>query len=300
MLLAIDVGNTQTVIGLFVSAGTPGPNRSEGGDEPTFAPARGTSAAGAPGELADLLHHWRLATVTERTADEYALLVTELLRLVGLEFTAAPAEGGVGGMVVSSSVPEVTSSIREMAHVWFDVPLVVVEPGIRTGMPILYDNPKDVGADRVANAVGAIDLYGGPAIVVDMGTATTFDAISAAGEYLGGAITPGIAISMEALFEHAAALRRVELVEPRNVIGKSTVESIQSGAIYGYTGLVDAMCRRIAGELGPSAIIATGGLAGLVTPLSEMIQHHEPWLTLHGLRLVFERNVAHDGSGREM
>ena len=209
----------------------------------------------------EILHHWRLATIAERTADKYALLVTELLRLVGIEFTA-PGDGGVDGMVVSSSVPEVTSAIREMAHTWFKVPLVVVEPGIRTGMPILYDNPKDVGADRVANAVGAIDLYGGPAIVVDLGTATTFDAISAAGEYLGGAITPGIAISMEALFAHAAALRRVELVEPRNVIGKSTVESIQSGAIYGYTGLVDSMCRRIVAELGPSAIIATGGLAG--------------------------------------
>jgi type III pantothenate kinase len=299
MLLALDVGNTQTVIGLFGSDRGPGSDRSDnGGGEPRSAPAHRVSEAAGPGELADLLHHWRLATVAERTADEHALLITELLRLVGLEFTAPP-DGGVGGMVVSSSVPEVTSAIREMAHVWFDVPLVVVEPGIRTGMPILYDNPKDVGADRVANAVGAIDLYGGPAIVVDMGTATTFDAISGAGEYLGGAITPGIAISMDALFEHAAALRRVELVEPRNVIGKSTVESIQSGAIYGYTGLVDAMCRRIVGELGPSAIIATGGLAGLVTPLSEMIQHHEPWLTLHGLRLVFERNVAHDGSGRE-
>ncbi len=299
MLLALDVGNTQTVIGLFVSDRGPGSDRSDnGGGEPKSAPARRVSTAAVPGELADLLHHWRLATVAERTADEYALLVTELLRLVRLEFTAPP-DGGVSGMVVSSSVPEVTSAIREMAHVWFDVPLVVVEPGIRTGMPILYDNPKDVGADRVANAVGAIDLYGGPAIVVDMGTATTFDAISGAGEYLGGAITPGIAISLDALFEHAAALRRVELVAPRNVIGKSTVESIQSGAIYGYTGLVDAMCRRIADELGPSAIIATGGLAGLVTPLSEMIQHHEPWLTLHGLRLVFERNAAHDGSGRE-
>ena len=300
MLLALDVGNTQTVIGLFVSAAAPGPKPHEHGvDGTVFATARGDSVTGGPGELADLLHHWRLATVAERTADEYALLVTELLRLVGREFTA-PADGGVGGMVVSSSVPEVTSAIREMAHIWFDVPLVVVEPGIRTGMPILYDNPKDVGADRVANAVGAIDLYGGPAIVVDMGTATTFDAISAAGEYLGGAITPGIAISMDALFEHAAALRRVELVEPRNVIGKSTVESIQSGAIYGYTGLVDSMCRRIADELGPSAIIATGGLAGLITPLSEMIQHHEPWLTLHGLRLVFDRNVARDESGSEM
>jgi len=301
MLLALDVGNTQTVIGLFESTGDSGLNPVvHRGDGPVTATARGLSVAGGPDELAGLIHHWRLATVAERTADEYALLITELLRLVGLEFTGAPAGSGVGGMVLSSSVPEVTSAIREMAHIWFDVALVVVEPGIRTGMPILYDNPKDVGADRVANAVGAIDLYGGPAIVVDMGTATTFDAISAAGEYLGGAITPGIAISMDALFEHAAALRRVELVEPRNVIGKSTVESIQSGAIYGYTGLVDAMCRRIADELGPSAIIATGGLAGLITPLSEMIQHHEPWLTLHGLRLVFDRNVARDESGREM
>ena len=300
MLLALDVGNTQTVIGLFMSADAPRPSPPENGDEPVIATAGGVSVAVDPGELAGLLHHWRLATVAERTADEYALLITELLRLVGLEFTGSPATGGVDGMVVSSSVPEVTSAIREMAHTWFDVPLVVVEPGIRTGMPILYDNPRDVGADRVANSVGAIDLYGGPAIVVDMGTATTFDAISAAGEYLGGAIAPGIAISMDALFAHAAALRRVELVEPRNVIGKSTVESIQSGAIYGYTGLVDAMCRRIADELGPSAIIATGGLAGLITPLSEMIQHHEPWLTLHGLRLVFDRNVARDESGRQM
>jgi type III pantothenate kinase len=256
-----------------------------------------------PGHLADLIHHWRLATVIERTADEYALIVTDLLRLVGLDFAGSAVEpgqpaGGVSGIALSSSVPEVTSAIREMTHAWFDVPLVVIEPGVRTGMPILYDNPKEVGADRVANAVGALDLFGGPAIVVDLGTATTFDAISAAGEYVGGAITPGIEISMEALFDHAAALRRVELVEPRNVIGKSTVESIQSGAIYGYTGLVDGMCRRIADELGPSTIIATGGLARLITPLSEMIQHHEPWLTLHGLRLVFGRNVARDEGGR--
>ena len=280
MLLALDVGNTQTVVGLFAPTGA------------------GTSKRG-PGELPDLLHHWRLATVLERTADEYALLITELLRLVGLEFTGASAGDGVDGIAVSSSVPEVTSAMREMAHVWFDVPLVVIEPGVRTGMPILYDNPKEVGADRVANAVGAIDLFGGPAIVVDLGTATTFDVISAAGEYVGGAITPGIEISMEALFEHAAALRRVELIEPRNVIGKSTVESIQSGAIYGYTGLVDGMCRRIEQEIGPSTVIATGGLARLITPLSEMVQHHEPWLTLHGLRLVFDRNVARDEGGGE-
>ncbi|MGD0943648.1 MAG: type III pantothenate kinase [Acidimicrobiales bacterium] len=300
MLLAIDVGNTQTVIGLFTSPPTRAAlARARGGVEPTIATGREAPPARKPGELADLLQHWRLATVAERTADEYALLVTELLSLVGLRFTGATADDSVDGIVVSSSVPEVTSAVREMARVWFDVRLVVIEPGIRTGMPILYDNPKDVGADRVANAVGALDLYGGPAIVVDMGTATTFDAVTAAGEYAGGAITPGIEISVNALFEHAAALRRVELVEPRNVIGKSTVESIQSGVVYGYTGLVDAMCRRISAELGPSTIIATGGLAGLITPLSETIQHHEPWLTLHGLRLVFDRNVARDESERE-
>ncbi|MGD1011487.1 MAG: type III pantothenate kinase [Acidimicrobiales bacterium] len=299
MLLAIDVGNTQTVIGLFESAAADGRIKAtRDRDGSVLAPASDASMDRTPHELPGLLHHWRVATVAERTADEYALLVGELLRLVGLGFTGVSGDDGVDGMVLSSSVPDVTSAIRDMARVWFNVPLVVIEPGIKTGIPILYDNPKDVGADRVANAVGAIDLYGGPAIVVDMGTATTFDAISGAGEYLGGAITPGIEISMDALFEHAAALRRVALVEPRNVIGKSTVESIQSGAVYGYTGLVDAMCRRFSAEIGPSAIIATGGLAGLITPLSEMIQHHEPWLTLHGLRLVFERSAARDESGR--
>jgi len=301
MLLALDVGNTQTVIGLFARTGDETSAPAAGAVSEPSKLSRGVGAATREaGELADLLHHWRLATVAERTADEYALLITELLRLVGLEFRGTSSGGGVGGIAVSSSVPEVTSAMREMAHVWFSVPLIVIEPGVRTGMPILYDNPKEVGADRVANAVGAIDMYGGPAIVVDLGTATTFDAISAGGEYVGGAITPGIEISMEALFEHAAALRRVELVEPRNVIGKSTVESIQSGAIYGYTGLVDGMCRRIESELGPSTIIATGGLAQLITPLSEKIQHHEPWLTLHGLRLIFDRNVTRDESGGEM
>jgi len=301
MLLALDVGNTQTVVGLFAPAAAPGSAPlARGEDNRSSVFGVGEPVSRHAGELTDLLHHWRLATVAERTADEYALLITELLRLVGLEFPGSGPDGGVQGIAVSSSVPEVTSAMREMAHVWFDVPLIVIEPGVRTGMPILYDNPKEVGADRVANAVGAIDLYGAPAIVVDLGTATTFDAISASGEYVGGAITPGIEISMEALFEHAAALRRVELVEPRNVIGKSTVESIQSGAIYGYTALVDGMCRRIAEELGPSTIIATGGLAGLIAPLSETIQHHEPWLTLHGLRLVFNRNISPAESGREM
>jgi type III pantothenate kinase len=277
-LIAVDVGNTQTVIGVFA------PGDRGAGAEP---PAR------AAGELPDLRHHWRIATVSDRTPDELALMLTNLLALVGIELGSAAFQREAG-LAVSSSVPAVTASLREMAHRWFHVPLVVIEPGVRTGMQILYDNPKEVGADRIANAVGAYDLYGGPAIVVDLGTATTFDAISAAGEYLGGAITPGIEISLDALFANAAALRRVELVEPRHVIGKSTVESIQSGVIYGSVALVDGMCRRIADELPNATVIATGGLASLVAPLSSTIQHHEPWLTLHGLRIVYERNVERD------
>jgi type III pantothenate kinase len=157
-------------------------------------------------------------------------------------------------------------------------------------MPILYDNPKEVGADRIANAVGAFELYGGPCIVVDFGTATTLDAISAKGEYLGGAILPGIEISLDALFARAAALRRIELVEPRNVIGKNTVESMQSGAVYGFAAQVDGLCERMKGELGDAVVVATGGLAALMTPLSRTIQHLEPWITLIGLRLIWERN----------
>ena len=254
MLLAIDVGNTQTVIGLF------------------------------DGQA--LAHHWRISTNDERTSDEMALLIADLLRLRGIEFHPERL-----GIAVSSVVPRNTAALRQMADEWFGVKAVVLEPGTRMGMPILYDNPKEVGADRIANAVGAFDLYGGPSIVVDFGTATTLDAISAKGEYLGGAILPGIEISLDALFARAAALRRFELVEPRNVIGKNTVESMQSGAIYGFTAQVDGLCNRMKRELGdPPSVIATGGLAGLIAPLSSTIQHHEPWLTLIGLRIVWERN----------
>ncbi len=274
MLLAIDVGNTETVVGLFST----GPD-----DQP---PPDARPAAPAPPEPAGLSHHWRLSTVAERTADEHALLLSQLLDLDGMDVA-----GVVTGIAVTSSVPRVTTALRQMADRWFNVPCVVLEPGVRSGMPIVYDNPKEVGADRVANAIGAYDLYGGPCIVVDMGTATTFDAISAAGEYLGGAIAPGVAISMDALFRNAAALRRVELVEPRSVIGKSTVESIQSGALYGYAGQVDAMCRRFMAELGRCTVVATGGLSEVITPFADTVEHREPWLTLHGLRLVYERNV---------
>jgi len=280
MLLAIDVGNTETVIGLYEleeDAGLPASEAPVGfGIGAEDHPSRG------------LTHHWRLSTVVERTPDEHAVLLTQLLDLEGLDIGAT-----VTGVAISSSVPAVTGELRHMAGRWFaQVPCVVLGPGVKSGLPILYDNPREVGADRVANAVGALDLYGGPCIVVDLGTATTFDAISATGEYLGGAITPGVAISLEALFQHAAALRRVELVEPRDVIGRSTVESIQSGALYGFAAQVDGLCRRFMAELGPTPVVATGGLCDLIAPHAETIEHIEPWLTLHGLRIIYGRNVG--------
>ena len=255
MLLAIDTGNTQTVVGLF--------------------------------DGAELVSTWRLATSADRTSDEHALVVSQLLDLEGY-----PAEEVITGIAVASTVPSLTATLRTMAERWFDVRTVVLEPGVRSGVAILADNPKEVGADRVANTVAVHHLFGGPAVVVDFGTSTNFDAVSARGEYLGGAIVPGIEISLDALFARAAALRRVELVEPRSVIGRTTVECIQSGALYGYTDLVDGMCRRMQAELGECTVVATGGLSGLISPLSVTIQHHEPWLTLHGLRLVFERNTS--------
>jgi type III pantothenate kinase len=253
MLLTIDSGNTQTVIGLFNGA-----------------------------ELAD---HWRIATVAERTADELALMIQQFLGFHGFSF-----DEQIDGVAISSGVPRVTVELRAMTQRYFGFPALVVEPGVRTGMPILYDNPKEVGADRIANAVAAYEQYGGPSIVVDFGTANTIEAISGQGEYLGGAIFPGIEISMDALFGRAAALRRVELVAPKNVIGKSTVESIQSGAVFGYSGQVDTLVDMFQAELGECTVISTGGLAEPIIKHSRTIQHHEPWLTLQGLRIIFERN----------
>jgi len=277
MLLAMDVGNTETVIGLF---------RTESDDpvetdEATWGAV--TSAESAHG----LTHHWRLSTVNTRTPDELAVLLTQLLDLEGLDIATT-----VGGIAVSSSAPALTGALRLMAERWFpELPLVVLGPGVRSGMPILYDNPKEVGPDRVADAVAAHDLYGGPTIIVDLGTATTFEAVSEAGEYLGGAITPGVAISMEALYRHAAALRSVELVEPTSVIGRSTAESIQSGVLFGFAAQVDGMCARFREILGPATVVATGGLSSLIAPYAKSVDHVEPWLTLYGLRIVFERNV---------
>jgi type III pantothenate kinase len=163
---------------------------------------------------------------------------------------------------------------------------------VKTGMPILYENPKDVGPDRIADAVAAYDLYGGPTIVVDFGTGTTVEGVSAKGEYLGGSIMPGVEISLEALFGRTSLLHKAELVEPRSVIGKTTAESIQSGALYGFAAQVDGIVRRFEAEMGESTVVATGGLSGLIVPFSETIDHHDPWLTLHGLRLIYLRNQS--------
>jgi type III pantothenate kinase len=283
VLLAIDVGNTETVIGLYALAGDPAAPPVDDGALGIAAPA-----PEEPALARQLTHHWRLSTVPTRTPDEHAVLLSQLLDLEGLDIVAT-----VTGIAISSSVPTVTGALRQMASRWFSVlPCVVLGPGVKSGMSILYDNPKEVGADRIADAVGAYDLYGGPCVVVDMGTATTVEAISAKGEYLGGAITPGVAISLEALYQQAAALRRVELVEPRSVIGRSTVESIESGTLYGFAGLVDALARRFMEELGPATVVATGGFSSLIAPHSDTIEHVEPWLTLHGLRIVYERNVG--------
>lgn len=263
MLLAIDAGNTQTVIGLYDVDGAPRQGRR---------PEDG---------LAD---HWRIATEHERTSDELAVVLQGLLSFRGTTF------GDIEGLAVSSGVPRVTANLRDLAERYFTFDPVVIEPGVRTGMPILIENPKELGADRIANAVGAYDLYGGPTIIVDFGTATTCDAVSADGEYLGGAIAPGIEISMDALVGRAAALRAVEVREPRSVLGRSTVESIQSGATYGFAAQVDGLCDRIQKELGACTVVSTGGLADRISPLSERIEHVETWLTLHGLRLVHEKN----------
>ena len=253
MLLTIDVGNTNTVLGLF------------------------------DGEA--LIKSWRVKTDSRETADEIALKFRGLLS----------DEPTITGIALCSTVPSVLHEMRTVLQRYFhDIPNIIIEPGVKTGVPILTDNPKEVGADRIVNTLAAHVLYGGPAIVVDFGTSTNLDVVSAKGEFLGGALAPGIEISLDALASRAAQLRKVELVAPRAAIGKNTVEALQSGMLYGFAGQVDGLVRRIADELGQplNAVIATGGLAPIVVPESSTITHHNPELTLQGLRLVFERNVA--------
>jgi type III pantothenate kinase len=254
MLLAVDVGNTETMVGVF--------------------------------QEEDLAWHWRISTAPERTADELALIFGGLLQQHGLSF-----DRNVTGVVVSSVVPSATQALREMVRRYFRFPAVVVGPGVKTGVPVLTDNPKEVGADRVVNALAAYARFGGPAIVVDFGTATTFDVVSENGELLGASIAPGLQLSAQALYERTARLPRIELVPPPSAIGRNTVESMQSGLILGYAALVDGMVERISKELGTPTVVATGGLAPVVIGECRTIDHHEPWLTLEGLRLVFEKSA---------
>jgi type III pantothenate kinase len=264
MLLTIDVGNTHTVLGLF------------------------------DGE--EIVEHWRISTDPRRTADELAVL---LQGLMGMHPMLGNELGdGIEGIAICATVPSVLHELREVTRRYYgDVPAILVEPGVKTGVPILMDNPKEVGADRIVNAVAAVELYGGPAIVVDFGTATTFDAVSAKGEYVGGVIAPGIEISVDALGVRGAQLRKIELARPRSVIGKNTVEAMQAGIVYGFAGQVDGVVARMARELSPQdpddvTVIATGGLAPIILGEATAVDEHEPWLTLIGLRLVYERNIA--------
>jgi type III pantothenate kinase len=255
VLLAADVGNTEIVLGVF----------------------RGER----------LERTWRLSTQPERTPDELALALSGFLAQGDMSF-----ESQVTGVVVASVVPDVTAAFREMAARYFPFPPVMVGPGTKTGVPILTDNPREVGADRVVNTLAAFAQFGGPSIVVDFGTATNFDIVSAKGEFMGGVIAPGMQASAASLFSRTARLTRVELTAPPSVIGKSTVEAIQSGLIFGTAGEVDAIVERVKGEIGPATVVATGGLAPVVIPHCRTIDHHEPWLTLEGLRLVFEKNTV--------
>jgi type III pantothenate kinase len=252
MLLCIDIGNTNTVLATFE------------GDK--------------------MVHSWRIKTDARATGDEMGLLYRGLLAADAVEVTRIAA---------CSTVPAALRSLRGMLTRYFPgVPTVIVEPGVRTGVQLAIDNPKEVGSDRVVNTLAAYTLFGGPAIVVDFGTSTNFDVVSARGEFLGGVLAPGIEISVDALAARAAQLRKVELVKPARIIGKNTVECLQSGVVYGFAGQVDGIVRAIMSELGPvKAVVATGGLAPVVMDECATITHHEPWLTLIGLRLIYDKNA---------
>ncbi len=261
MLLTIDVGNTNTVLGLF--------------------------------EGEQVVEHWRIATDPQRTADEIVVVLQGLLAQ-----SAVYKDPDISGIALCSTVPSVLHEMRKMCRRYYpDIPALIVEPGVRTGVSVRTDNPKEVGSDRIMNAVAAVHLYGGPAVIVDFGTSTNFDAVSAKGEFVGGAFAPGIEISVDALSRRAAQLLKVELARPHHAIGKNTVEALQSGIIFGFAGQVEGITKRMVRELAPTdpdsvTVIATGGLAPLVIEEVSIIDAHEPWLTLIGLRLAFERNTG--------
>ena len=260
MLLALDVGNTNIVLGLY---------------------RLGTEGAGT-----ETVANWRVTTPRSQTADEFGLLMTSLFSTRGLELSA------VEGIVIASVVPPLDSALRQMCEVFFKVKPLWIEPGVKTGVPILTDNPAEVGADRIVNCVAGYERFHGPVIIVDLGTATKFDVVSKNGEFLGGAIAPGSGISAEALFSRAAKLPRVEIKKPVKVIGTGTVDNMQIGLYYGYIGLVDGILERMLAEMGPGTkTIATGGLARLIAGGSKYIDVVDDLLTMTGLRIIYERNL---------
>lgn len=255
VILVVDIGNTNIVLGMY--------------------------------EGSELLHHFRISTSRQTTSDEYGVMIYNLFRMAGVE-----AER-IEGVMISSVVPPIVGVIEQMCRTYLKKTPLVVGPGIKTGLNLRYENPREIGADRIVNAVAAVELYGGPVVVVDFGTATTFDCIDAQGTYLGGAIVPGIGISTEALYQRASKLPRIELEKPKKVIGRNTVHAMQSGIIYGYAGQVDGIVKRIRQEMNTELqVIATGGLAPLICAETESVREVNPLLTLEGLRLIYERNKA--------